>query len=472
VIAALLAAALAAASGDPTTATGAPAHRPPPAHRSRPAHHAAPAPPPLAEVLLEALRAARLGELVDAGADEGRCPGAPGCPSPLPRLAAPPHVDLAVIRLDAAGRAVEAANVQLDPQAPAGRAVALDRNLAASGVRFRRWSPARREAGEAAGPFTAADDLVPRRRPSGRDFMAPYPASVFKLLVAFHLARRVDEGAVSLETRVVAGPEPGAEVRPIGAWLEAMVTESDNQATKALLWYLHAHGDVEKLNRRLAALGLGTLRIDGTSPADGGRWAPGEIHATAMDAARLLWLVGGGPGVRWRAPSGRLVTDAVLGAPGRALLRRLLAEQGFHELLSSGLLCGSAPPGIPAVVPERFLDPATGAATVLGVPYGRDVRPCNAAAEVRFLHKTGLTWNYAADAGLVEPLPGKPWRRYVVVLLSSAGTRYLDPERAAAPRHPCGAEQVCATRQLSAIGAAIDAAMTARAGPSGPARRR
>ncbi|HET9555409.1 MAG TPA: serine hydrolase, partial [Anaeromyxobacteraceae bacterium] len=405
----------------------------------------------------------------DAGADEGKCPGTPGCPSPLPRIAAPPHVDLAVIRLDAAGRAVEAADVQLDPGSPTGRVVALDRSLATTGVRFRRWSPARREAGAAAGPFTADDDLVPRRHPAGRDFMAPYPASVFKLLVAFHLARRVDEGAVSLRTRVAAGPEPGAEVRPIGDWLEAMVTESDNQATKALLWYLHAHGDVEKLNRRFAALGLATLRLDGTSPADGGRWAPGEIHATAMDVARLLWLVAGGPGVRWRAPSGRLVTAAVLGAPGRALLRRLLAEQGFHELLSSGLLCGSAPAGIPAPVPERFLD-AAGAATVLGVPYGRDVRPCNEAAQVRFLHKTGLTWNYAADAGLVEPLPGKPWRRYVVVLLSSAGTRYLDPERASAPRHPCGAEQVCATRKLSAIGAAVDAAMLARAGAAPRAR--
>jgi hypothetical protein len=85
------------------------------------------------------------------------------------------------------------------------------------------------------------------------------------------------------------------------------------------------------------------------------------------------------------------------------------------------------------------------------------VRPCNAAAEVRFLHKTGLTWNYASDAGLVESLPGKPFRRYVVALVSTVGSRYVDPEDAGAPRHPCDARQVCLTRKLAQLGAAIDA---------------
>ena len=432
-----------------------------------------PAPGPLARALLQALDEARLAELVDAGADEGRCPGAPGCPSPLPRVAAVPHLDLAVILLDGQGRAVEAADVQVDPASPRGRAVTLGRDLGATGVRFRRWSPARREAGAAAPPFTAADDLAPGRAGGPRDFMAPYPASVFKLVLAFHLAKRIDEGSTSLATPVAAGPEPGAPRRGLGDWLEAMVTESDNVATKALLRYLHLHGDVAKLNRRMAALGLSTLRIEGTSPQDGGRWAPGEIHATAMDLARLLWLVAGGPHARWRTPSGDLVTGDVLPVYGRTLLRRMLAGQGYHEILSAGLLCGEVPPGIPAVVPVRFLDPATGGATVQGVSYGRDVRPCNAAAEVQFLHKTGLTWNYAADAGLVEPLPGKPWRRYVAVLLSSAGTRYLDPELAGAPSHPCGERQRCVTRRLSVIGAAIDryaveAAARARHHPGAP----
>jgi Beta-lactamase enzyme family len=419
----------------------------------------------LAQAMLEALEELKLDELHDAGPDEGRCPGDAACPWPLPQTRLPPQLDLAVIRLDADGRAVEAANVQLDGAAPNGRVIRLDRNLAATGVRFRRWSPDRREAGAAAGPFADGEDLAPQRGQAGLDFMAPYPASLFKLLVAFQVERRVDARRLSLEspvTEVVPPPALGEvaaapETRSLGAWLEAMVTESDNRATKAVLHELHERDEIEPLNRDLARLGLDTLRIDGTSPLDGGRWTPGEIHATAMDLARLLWLVEGGPGVLWRTSTGRAVTRAELPEPARQRLRALLADQGLHDTLSSGSLCGAAAPGIPALVPERFLDPASGRETVGEMPFGRDVRPCNAIAEVRFLHKTGLTWNYAADAGAVEPLPGKPFRRYVVALLSAMGTRFVDPEQAAAPRHPCLGEQICSTRRLARLGAAIDA---------------
>ena len=86
----------------------------------------------------------------------------------------------------------------------------------------------------------------------------------------------------------------------------------------------------------------------------------------------------------------------------------------------------------------------------------RDVRPCNAAAEVQFLHKTGITWNYASDAGIVESLPGAPCRRYVVALVTSAGTRFLDPEQGDFGVHPCGRDGLCAPRRLAEIGARID----------------
>lgn len=470
----------------------APGVRPVRAARPRP-----PPPPPLSRVLLDALAAAGFGALHDAGPVEGRCPGDPTCPSPLPRVAGPPHLDLAVIRLDAAGRAVEAANVQLDPAAPGGRVVRLDRNHAAAGVRFRRWSPERRDAAEPA-PFDDADDLSPARR-RGVDFMAPYPASLFKLLVAFHVERRVAVGALrrgepvteappppsppsptgalaspaptpDVAAAAAPAPPPAPETRPLVEWVERMVTESDNRATKAVLRHLHAHGEVARLNRDLAALGLDTLRIDGTLAADGGRWAPGEIHATAMDVARLLWLVAGGPGVLWRTAAGAPITREALPETARRRLQALLAGQGIHEALSSGSLCGAGPAGIPALVPARFLDARTGVETAGGVSWGRDVRPCNAAAEVRFLHKTGLTWNYASDAGLVEPLPGKPWRRYVVAVVSAAGTRFVDPEWADAPRHPCDAEQRCVTGSMARLGAAIDAWAVAAAARD--ARRR
>jgi len=463
VLAVLLAAHLAAAPAAPAkpgAARASPAKAGP-----RPARERPPPPPPLSSVLLRALAEAGFGELHDAGAVEGRCPGDGACPWPLPQVAGPPHLDLAVIRLDQAGRAIEAANVHLEPGSPGGRVVTLDRNLAASGVRYRRWSPERRD-GTVAEPFTAEDDLSPARR-RGADFMSPYPASVFKLLVAFHVERRAALGALRRGEVVEEAPPPPAaegaeappppEARPLGEWLERMITESDNRATKAVLRHLHARGEVARLNRDLAGLGLDTLRIGGTSPADGGRWAPGEIHAGAMDLARLLWLVAGGPGVLWRTPAGAPVTRQALPEPARRRLQALLDGQGLHEVLSSGSVCGAAPTGIPAPVPARFLDPQTGFETAGGQAWRYDVRPCNAAAEVRFLHKTGLTWNYASDAGLVEPLPGKPFRRYVVAVVSAAGTRFVDPERAAAPRHPCETEQRCVTGRLARLGAAIDA---------------
>lgn len=429
--------------------------RRPPASPARPVVR--PAPTTLAEALLLTLDEVGLDELVDAGPEEGRCPGGRGCPIPLRRAAFPPWLDLAVIRLDERGRAIEAANVQVDWSTPRGRVVLLDSNLAASDVRFRRWSAERADHGPKAQPFADSDDLAPDRGTAGHDFMAPYPASLFKLLIAFHVERRSAQGAIALSAEVPDGPAADAEWRTVDEWLELMITESDNRATKALLRFLHVRGEMELLNSELAGLGLNTLRIDGTLPSDGSRWAPGEIQATAMDMARLLWLVAGGPGVLWRTPSGRAVVRETMPESARARLKRVLGYQARHEILSSGSTCGAVAAGIPAAVPAHFLDVETGDETVGGTDYGHDVRPCNSAAEVRFLHKTGLTWNYAADAGLVEPLPGKPFRRYVVAMISSAGTRWVDPERAAAPRHPCEESSICASQRLARLGAAIDA---------------
>jgi hypothetical protein len=412
--------------------------------------------PDLAHALLDAIADARLDLLLDAGPVAELCPGGPTCPLVLPPVASVPHLDLAVIRLDGDGRALEAAEVIVDPDAPAGRIVPLDRDLAPLALRLRRWSPERREAWGTAPPFTDADDLDPEAPRVGRDFMEPYPASLFKLLVAFHVARRAAEGPLSLEEPLRAPNGARAEVRPAREWLDRMITLSDNVATRTVLAWLHRRGEVERMNRDLAALGLRTLRVGGTRPEDGARWSPGEIHAGAMDVARLLWLVAGGPGVAWRTPEGRRVTSAALAEPARSLLVTLLAEQANHDVLSSGSLCGARPAGIPARVPERWLDPATGAESTANALWRRDVRPCNAEAEVRFLHKTGLTWNYASDAGIVESLPGAPCRRYVIALVASAGSRYLDPEIAPVTLHPCAADGACVTRRLAGIAGRID----------------
>jgi hypothetical protein len=416
--------------------------------------------PDLAHALLRAVAGADLGALLDAGADADACPGAPFCPLLLAPIAAVPHLDLAVIRLDAEGRALDAAEILVDPDAPEGWIAPLGPDLAPRGVRFRRWSPERREGWGRAAPFADADDLVPGAPRAGRDFMEPYPASLFKLLVAFHLARRAAEGALPLDLPVPAGPRDDAAVRTAREWLDRMMTVSDNDATRALLRWMHARGEVARMNRDLAAMGLRTLRVDGTRPDDGARWAPGEVHAGAMDVARLLWLVAGGPRAGWRTPEGRKVTSADLPEEARALLTGLLAQQASHDILSSGSVCGAGPAGIPARVPDRWIDPVAGAEGSVNPAWQRDVRPCNAAAEVTFLHKTGLTWNYAADAGIVESLPGAPCRRYVVALVASAGTRFLDPARGPLLVHPCAREGLCVTRALAAIGGEIDRWMT------------
>jgi beta-lactamase class A len=384
---------------------------------------------------------------------------------------------VAVIELRPDGRATRAADVLLSRDYPNGLLVAIDRHLAASAVRFRRWDIERWNGGTFASdgvqtsakgwndnpPRTPADDIVAGREMAPFQFMAPYPASLFKLLVAFHTLRLVDRGTLHLDAPYAYDPAGGCGRAAPGTqttrgWLDAMITASDNRSACALLKQLHGLGEVDGMNAELRELGLGTLQVNGTSPLTGGTWQPGEIHMTALDTARLLWLVAGAPGVLWTRPDGRPVTGAVLSDSSRALLAQLLAEQGFNVALSTTNFCGLDYPsaGIPQRIADRWVDPGTGTVTVEGIPYGRDVRPCNSAAEVTFAHKTGLTYNYGSDAGIVRSLPGVPSRRYVVALLSNLGYRYGDQRFATSPALPCFGVGVCYTEKIAQLGKRID----------------
>jgi hypothetical protein len=427
--------------------------------------------------LLSAVRAAGLHEVIDFGPVDDACPYEPWCPSPAPAIASPPNVDVAVIELRRNGRARRAANVLLSRDHPQGLVVPIDRNLAASAVRFRRWDIDRWNGGTFASdgtqtttkgwadnpPRTPADDIVAGREHAAVEFMAPYPASLFKLLVAFHTLRLVDRGVLDLDASYAYDPAggcggagPGTETNR--AWMDAMITSSDNRAACALLKQLHGLGEVAAMNAELGELGLGTLQVNGTSALTGGIWQPGQIHMTALDTARLLWLVEGAPGTLWNRPDGRPVTARVLSDSSRAVLRGLLAGQGFNDALSTTNFCGLEYPsaGIPQRIAERWIDPGDGTVTVAGIPYGQDVRPCNAAAEVTFAHKTGLTYNYSSDAGVVRSLPGKPRRRYVVAFLSNLGYRYGDRQFATSATLPCFGIGVCHTERIARLGARID----------------
>jgi hypothetical protein len=227
------------------------------------------------------------------------------------------------------------------------------------------------------------------------------------------------------------------------------------------LYKLQQTGDVSAMNAEFAKLGLTTLQVNGTDPVTGGRWNPGQIHMTALDTAKLLLIINGGKGTLWRAPDGSKVTADLLSPSSRQYLLGLLADQGFHEVLSTGNFCGAsyAEPGIPAVVPSRWIDPADGTVTVDGIPYFQDVRPCNATAEVTFAHKTGLTWNYGSDGGIVNNLPGAPERHYIIVMLSNLGYRYADPRYASATVNPCFDPGVCYTQKFPVIARTIDNAL-------------
>jgi hypothetical protein len=210
-----------------------------------------------------------------------------------------------------------------------------------------------------------------------------------------------------------------------------MVCASNDRATCALLKQLHGLGEVEAMNAQMRTLGFPALQITGTSPRHGGRWRPGEIRMSAMDTARLLEHIAGEGGT----------------------LYDLLAEQGCNEALSTANYGMSSypAPGIPHAVPERWIDPADGTVTVDGKAFGRDVRAANAHAEVTFAHKTGLTYNYASDAGIVRSLPGARRRHYVVALICDLGERYTDG------RDP----RVRYTEKLAQLGRRVDELLTA-----------
>ena len=439
----------------------------------------------LEAALLEAVRAQHFEDVVDFGPVEGACPGSSWCPSPATTIAHPPNIDLAVIALDRAGRPRAVAGVLLSRDHPGGVAVPIDDDLGTDAVRWRRWNPDRWNGGTFSAedgsrastvgwkddpPMTDDDDIVAGREEAPLEFMAPYPASTFKLLVAVHTLRLVDRGTVSLDQPYTYAPPEGPTMtRTTRELLDRMITESDNDSARALLKQLHDLGEVDDLNSGLADLGLRTLQVEGTDPATGANWGIGRVTMTALDTARLLLIVNGGPGVLWRTPAGDPVRAGdVLSRDSRAILLGMMADQGWNDVLTTSNWCGRPYPtgGIPSLVANRWVDADTGTVTVGGKAFGQDVRPCNDRAEVTFDHKTGFTYNYLSDAGIVRSF-GRPRGDYIVVMFSNLGYRYADRRQADAAQPVCDDDPandrgVCYTEKFAALGASIDAILRRR----------
>jgi hypothetical protein len=440
---------------------------------------AEPAKFPLESALLTAVREAQFDRVLDFG------PGNEDHPiRPAALVAHMPNVDVAVIQLDPAGRWVASADVLLSRDYPDGQLVLLGKNTGASLVRFRRWDIERWDGGifSADGkqvsrkgwtnnpPLTAEDDIVPGRTNAPYQFMAPYPASLFKLMVAFHVMRMVDAGKITLDTEYTYRTDlTNAEPRRIRNWLEPMITVSDNRSAAALLKLFHDRDEIEPLNQEFRDLGLGTLQINHTRPADGCGWQPGQIHMTAFDTARLLWIIDGGPGELWRGANGQPVTAKLLSDSSREFLKKLLADQGFNEALTTANFPGApnVRPGIPSRVAPRWINPLNGFVNVDNLNYGVDVRAANAQAEVDFAHKTGLTFNYGSDAGIVTSLPGQPFRHYIVAFFGNLGYRYTDENFAARTNFPAfdNVSPISYTQRIPALGKAVDEALKKLSAP-------
>ncbi len=354
----------------------------------------------------------------------------------------PPSLDLAVIAFTPHGPV--GANVLFSREHPHGHVAETSAHFGpVQGLRFDAdlqdadgvsiaWRP---EADWATLPLQPLWGEGPLR------FVAPYPASLLKLMVAVGVARCVDAGQCAWATPCVFE----GRNRPVRDWQFDMLAVSCNTATSALVALLHHCGalrPVNALHALFAQLGLPTLRLAGTQP-DGG-WGNaagagvGQIQMTAWDTVRLLWwLDPNAPPCPWLSNTAPRLSEA-----SRAEVLRGMAGQGLDIVLSSGCLAGLPGwvPGLPAQVQPGWLQPdGTWQAGDYRFPPAAHPR----SEAVHFAHKIGNTENYTSDAGIVRGLGAQP-RHYLIALLSNLGQRYAPHPLAACPWG------------LPALGAAID----------------
>ncbi|HEV2691798.1 MAG TPA: serine hydrolase [Verrucomicrobiae bacterium] len=435
---------------------------------------------PLETAVLGAVRNADFGHVIDFGAGNEGEPVKAHLGIPAQTIAHVPNVNVAVLQFDAAGKLTDRAYVILSRDYPDGLIVPLDPDAGASSVHFLRWDIERSDGGTFSSedghpltakgwtnnpPLTAADDLVPGRTNAPYQFMVPYPASLFKSMIAFHTMRMIDAGKLTLDTKYsyeVAGEKPDA--RTIRDWLDGMITTSDNHCTSALLKMFHDKKEIDPLNAEFRELNLPTLQINATDPKTGRGWNTAQINLTAYDIARMFRLIDGGPGIFWHDAHGQPVTEKILSDASRAFLKKTLSDQAFDDCLTTINLTGvkNVRPGIPARVSERWVNPTNGHVYIHDEDFGADIRTANANAEVNFAHKTGLTFNYGADAGIITSLPGKPFRHYIIAFVANLGHRYADEVFAANKTFPGFApvSPIVYTQRIPALGKAIDDAAT------------
>ena len=241
-----------------------------------------------------------------------------------------PSIDLAVVSFaspSAPPRPPRFANVLFSREHPQG--LVADINAQGGPVQNIRFDADQRDSSlESPAWLPGANwsrlSWTPLHGDGAHRFVAPYPASLLKLMVAVGVGLAVDAGKT-------AWPE-------VQSTLEAMIVVSDNDATDACVALLHRRGMVGHLNQRLQQLGLHTLQLNRTTASGGWRNADGagvgQIHMTAWDTVRLLWLLDAdAPPAPWLPAQTALLQPAT-----RDQLRAVLSRQQRDEVLSSGSL--------------------------------------------------------------------------------------------------------------------------------------
>lgn len=387
----------------------------------------------LALALRDTLAALRLDRIADPQ-DGGRA------------LRHPPSLDLAVVAFVPGGEPV-AANVLWSREHPQGLIAPLPERFGPQqGLHY--LADQRDEALNSVLWAPRADWSARRFEtlggtPGAPRFVAPYPASLLKLMIAVGVARHCGPDGYARPWTF------GGRQRTLRDWQFDMLAVSCNTSTSALVAWLHAQGLLgpqrHALHELFAELQLPTLRLAGTQ-ADGG-WGNaagagvGQIQMTAWDTVRLLWwLDPAAPRPPW------LSADAPQLDPAhRAEILRGLGEQGLDIVLSAGVLAGlpGAAPGLPNRLQALWVQP-DGSWRAGEYDFPGDFRPRLAEGSVHFAHKIGNTENYSSDAGIVRGIaPAR--RHYLIALLSNLGSRYAFHPLAAGPR------------QLAQLGAAVDA---------------
>jgi hypothetical protein len=494
----------------------------------------------LSEILRSAIRSVDFDQIVDLGPTFAADP----CPTTEPACkhgrsaigkSRFPQIDLAVIAFQGScKKKVVGSNVLFSRDFPHGLIAKFDKKTAAvSNIRLQRWTQERFDEGQVIKtapyfvrtpnawkkPFPADDRLNAEASHAAVDFMSPYPASIFKMLVLTKVLTHL-ESQGPLESQLeqkytydFGTPDPADDVtNTLREYLDAMIQWSGNKATAAMIQFLHRNGlivesqikdeagypaaapSVNKLNDLFAAFGLHTLQMNRTRSKDG-LWGNRDamylkdsssishISMPSWDVARFLWIMRSQHNTphaelpKWLAANGQRVDPFSISDDVKQKFWANLGDQFFHEVLSNALHCkqdkGGAF-GIPARLPLKWMNQDQLQRPVDGYPFvftpdelkgdykfSTKISECQKLAEVEFASKTGLTSVSGSHAGWVKGLSDRGFKReYIVVLNSSLGSRFTDAERLDSDRViPCFNKTQCYSKRINELGERIDAAL-------------